>query len=122
MDLDFASSIFEFDLDTAEDLANSLDSDMFLDMDMTLDDHSMIDLGSDQDMEGDDEASPEAVSPETLDQDTFNASPLDLDPSAFQDNSELNYQIIDETDTNVNEVLRMLEGIQQMPWFDALMN
>ncbi|KAH8246831.1 hypothetical protein KR032_001231 [Drosophila birchii] len=125
LDLDFANDIFDFDLDTAGDLANSLDDDIFLDLDADLslafDDQSLVDLGSDQ--EGDDEASPEAVSPiETLDQEHFNASPLDLDQIAFQDNSELNYQVIDETDTNVNEVLRMLEGIQHMPWFDALMN
>ncbi|KAH8293880.1 hypothetical protein KR054_006023 [Drosophila jambulina] len=125
LELEFANGIFDFDLDTAGDLATSLEDDIFLDLDADLglafDDQSLADLGSDQ--EGDDEASPEAASPtETLDQDNFNASPLDLDQIAFQDNSELNYQVIDETDTNVNEVLRMLEGIQHMPWFDALMN
>ncbi|KAH8361141.1 hypothetical protein KR200_011094 [Drosophila serrata] len=125
LDLDFANGIFDFDLDTAGDLANSLDDDIFLDLDADLglafDDQSLADLGSDQ--EGDDEASPEAVSPtETIDQDNFNASPLDLDQIAFEENPELNYQVIDETDTNVTEVLRMLDGIQHMPWFDALMN
>ncbi|XP_016985582.1 KAT8 regulatory NSL complex subunit 2 isoform X1 [Drosophila rhopaloa] len=127
--LDFASGIFEFDLDTADDLANSLDEEcaMFLDMDndlgLAIDDRSVdsahADLGLDQDGE---EVSNDFYDPgETQAQDNLIESQLGLDESSVQDSSELNFEI-DETDSNVNEVLRMLEGIEQMPWFDALMN
>ncbi|KAH8363411.1 hypothetical protein KR084_009708 [Drosophila pseudotakahashii] len=126
--LDFASGIFEFDLDTAEDLAE----DLFLDMDsgdlgLGIDDHG-VDSAHDVDLavaqEGQGVVSNDSVEPPFEDiQDNRFERDLDLEESSssVQDSSELNFEI-DETESNVNEVLRMLEGIEQMPWFDALMN
>lgn len=156
--LDFASGIFEFDFDGAEDFANSLDDDcaMFLDMDsdlgLALDDNSLdsvnIDLGIENDGEDEQEgAIGSAAVDENHDQDNHLASQMVLDVSTIQDNSEANFDIdaieiasqmvlgdstiqdnseanfeIDETERNVNDVLKMLEGIDKMPWFDALLN
>jgi len=129
--LDFASGLFEFDLDTADDLANSLDDEcsMFLDMDsvdlgLAIDDGSVddahLDLGLEE--EGDGGSNDSVDHAETQAQDNLIERHLDLEESSsVQDNSELNFEI-DEADSNVNEVLRLLEGIEQMPWFDALMN
>ncbi|XP_037711980.1 KAT8 regulatory NSL complex subunit 2 isoform X1 [Drosophila subpulchrella] len=129
--LDFASGIFEFDLDTADDLANSLDDEcsMFLDMDsgdlgLAIDDDSVddahLDLGLEE--EGDGGSNDFVDHAETQAQDNLIEGHLDLEESSsVQDSSEFNFEI-GEADSNVNEVLRMLEGIEQMPWFDALMN
>ncbi|XP_017008808.2 KAT8 regulatory NSL complex subunit 2 isoform X1 [Drosophila takahashii] len=110
--LDFASGIFEFDLDTAEDLAE----DLFLDMDSG-------ELGFADEGEG--VVSNDSVEPPAEDNQDIQGIERDLDleesSSSVQDSSELNFEL-DETESNVNEVLRMLEGIEQMPWFDALMN
>ncbi|XP_017076327.1 KAT8 regulatory NSL complex subunit 2 isoform X2 [Drosophila eugracilis] len=127
--LDLASGIFEFDLETADELANSLDGDctMFLDMEsdlgLAINDHTVdignLDLGLQEEIEG---VSSYSVDPvETLTQDNFIDGHLDLDESSVQDSNELNFNI-DDSESNINEVLRMLEGIEQMPWFDALMN
>ncbi|XP_017110227.2 KAT8 regulatory NSL complex subunit 2 isoform X1 [Drosophila bipectinata] len=130
--LDLASSIFEFDFEDAEDLANSLDDDcaMFLDMDsdlgLALDDHSMdgenIDLGIENDGEDEHDSNHGSVSvDENFDQDNLLASQMVLDDSTIQDNSEGNFEI-DETDPNVNDVLKLLEDIEHLPWLDALLN
>ncbi|KAH8382889.1 hypothetical protein KR009_005715 [Drosophila setifemur] len=131
--MDFANGIFDFDLDAAEELANSIDDDcaLFLDMDsdlsIVLDDHSLdsvnLDLGLDQEEEGIPETfSVDPVdSVDTFDQDSFHASQLVTDGSSMQDSAESNFEL-GESENNVTEVLKMLEGIEHMPWFDALMN
>ncbi|EDW98237.2 KAT8 regulatory NSL complex subunit 2 isoform X1 [Drosophila yakuba] len=127
--LDFANGIFDFDLDAVDDLANSFDDDytMFLDMDSDLGlaiedrgaESAPVDLGLEEEGEG---GSNDSVGPaESQTQDNLIGGNLELEQSSMQDSSELNFDI-DESESNVNEVLRLLEGIEHMPWFDALMN
>jgi len=127
--LDFANGIFDFDLDGVDDLANSLDDDysMFLDMDsdlgLAIEDDGVesdpVDLGLEEEGDG---GSNDSVGPaESQAQDNLIADNFELEEPSVQDNNELNFDI-DESESNVNEVLRLLEGIEHMPWFDALMN
>lgn len=127
--MDFANGIFDFDLDGVDDLANSLDDDysMFLDMDsdlgLAIEDDGVesdpVDLGLEEEGDG---GSNDSVGPaESQAQDNLIADNFELEEPSVQDNNELNFDI-DESESNVNEVLRLLEGIEHMPWFDALMN
>ncbi|KAH8294619.1 hypothetical protein KR018_000431 [Drosophila ironensis] len=134
--LDFASGIFGFDLGVAGDLENSLDDEcsMFLDMDnelgLALDDNSLdsvpADVVADNDGEEEDEEMAETVrdafAHDNLMYNQLASDPSDMqEPSDMQDTTGANFEI-EEPEGNVSEVLRMLEGIEQMPWFDSLMN
>lgn len=78
-----------------------------------------VDLGLEEEGDG---GSNDSVGPaESQAQDNLIADNFELEEPSVQDNNELNFDI-DESESNVNEVLRLLEGIEHMPWFDALMN
>ncbi|KAH8419232.1 hypothetical protein KR222_011243 [Zaprionus bogoriensis] len=99
--LELTNGIFNFDNDTAEDLANSIDQDYAMLLDM---DYSELGLGLEDPYLGDNGISFES-------QDDVSPGVNDLQPES---NFEFNQVEAD--------IMNILEDIEQMPWFDTLLN
>jgi len=109
--LDLTNGIFNFDNDIAEDLANSIDENyaMLLNMDC-----SELGLGLEDPYLNDRGLSVENQEQEVLNQGEEAAATPSSNDNQIETSFELN-QVDDD-------IMNILEGIEEMPWFDDLLH